>query len=652
MEWAPKIEIGIQKKNFNEAREHWKSLPKLPRAFDTESWKEKNGITSLDDAVEQFNDLQTSIERDAGELVQSFIELDLTQAENFDSFIRFLDHENTQGAIFEKLYFFFLHLLKPRQHLAEIRALNTLFGKTYSEKISEKIKSLDEKLAYTIFEKLREDPKHKNYSYELEHIYRTKKETAETMDRTLKNSVLAADYSNLFAENGALCVNVTTKDNGLVVLTKKSLGENIPEISDPEDKEGAYKRFFDVATTKIDGKDESPLEKVFNLFLEYAKNTQANGKAYDEQAPFGNHELEELGGVSFLENMLDAYNKNERFSFLLDKFINLQGSIRPQKEKFTLAELVENPYPPLYIPYEGAADLIQTVMMENLNNTQVNEMTKYIFTHEIYVDPDSPTFNVRGASRHSLLVVGGYSENGEKRSDINYAINLAHEVGHKVHEHVSRTLGGIEMFTGQAHTAEVAALVSEMRLLSDLVNNYEYETNEEKLSVAYEEITRLFKLFFKNIEALQNEQQVFKRFEHAEDPMTVEDMDVISRTNIESFYKGRVRLSGDGQPDWILSPPLLTHKPYYRTSYTIATCVALHFIKKIKNNEPNAQKDYLEYLKENTHQNPKEIFLKYGIRLEKKDVEELFTTFADFFEEKLNNFEALLKKSKPTNSPT
>ncbi len=275
------------------------------------------------------------------------------------------------------------------------------------------------------------------------------------------------------------------------------------------------------------------------------------------------------------------------------------------------------------IPFEDAKEMVLN-SFKNFSNTFF-EIAKKAF-NEKWIDIYPKEGKRGGAFSHSATpkahpyVLLNYTN---KRRDV---FTLAHELGHAIHQYLSREVGYLNQDTPLT-TAETASIFAEMLLFEEI-----------KKSLNKEELIEIYAAKLEDIFATLFRQIVFTNFErrvHNEDEISKERFNQIWMEENKKMFGESVYLTKNYEIWWSYIPHFI-HSPFYCYSYAYAQLLVLTLYKLYKENFEDFEEKYITFLSQGGSIPPKKQFLElFGLDIEKEDfwqkgietVKEMFNEF-------------------------
>jgi oligoendopeptidase F len=154
---------------------------------------------------------------------------------------------------------------------------------------------------------------------------------------------------------------------------------------------------------------------------------------------------------------------------------------------------------------------------------------------------------------------------------------LAHELGHGIHQYLSRKVGYLESDTPLT-TAETASVFGEMLTFDKLVQNA--TSKEEKLSLLVTKLDEIFATVFRQVFMTKFEEKLhLNRREKGE--LKTEDINAIWTETNKQMFGDSVRLT-DNYSYWWLYIPHFIHSPFYCYAYSFGLLLSITLYNEYK----------------------------------------------------------------------
>lgn len=224
------------------------------------------------------------------------------------------------------------------------------------------------------------------------------------------------------------------------------------------------------------------------------------------------------------------------------------------------------------------------------------------------------------------------------QDNVNWLYTLVHELGHSAHSYLTHknqpyTYGSYSIFL-----AEIASTTNENLLTAYLLDKYE------------DPQVRLYIInhFLDGMKGTVYRQTQFAEFEHfmyqsdaAGQPLTQLFLSDNYRELNRKYYGEAVNSDSEIALEWSRIPHFYYN--YYVFQYATGFSAATAFSKAILEGQEGALDKYLGYLKAGRSQYPIDIIKTAGLDMTQSDY---IDAALDVFEQRLNEFEALLKENK------
>ncbi|HLS23194.1 MAG TPA: oligoendopeptidase F [Pseudogracilibacillus sp.] len=222
------------------------------------------------------------------------------------------------------------------------------------------------------------------------------------------------------------------------------------------------------------------------------------------------------------------------------------------------------------------------------------------------------------------------------QDNVNNLYTLTHEFGHSVHSYYTRKHQPYRYGNYSIFVAEVASTLNEALLSEYLLD--ELEDKKEKLYILNH--------FLEGFRATVFRQTMFAEFEHKihtldqeGTPLTVDSLSDIYYDLNKKYFGEDIVIDEDIALEWARIPHFYYNYYVYQyaTGYSAATSLAAQILSEGK----PAVERYKNFLKAGSSDYPIEVLKQAGVDMTKKDP---ILDALDVFEEKLDEFEKLIKK--------
>jgi oligoendopeptidase F len=191
---------------------------------------------------------------------------------------------------------------------------------------------------------------------------------------------------------------------------------------------------------------------------------------------------------------------------------------------------------------------------------------------------------------------------------------LAHELGHGVHQYLSRRQGALQADTPLT-TAETASVFGEMLVFQRLMSNL--DDPKEKLALLVGKIDDTIATVFRQVS--------MNRFEHAmhtyrreKGELTTEDFSRLWRQTQENIYGDSVTLT-EGYDLWWSYIPHFLHTPGYVYAYAFGELLVLALYEEYQRSQNGFAEKYLNMLRAGGSEWPEDIVGKLGLDITQPD---------------------------------
>ncbi len=217
---------------------------------------------------------------------------------------------------------------------------------------------------------------------------------------------------------------------------------------------------------------------------------------------------------------------------------------------------------------------------------------------------------------------------------INDVFTLAHELGHALHSYYSNASQPIQYANYKIFVAEVASTVNENLLMEYMLKKSKDNTEKAFLLNHYLEEFRA--TVYRQTMFAEFEKDAHKMYETG-DVLTAESLSELYMGLQHRYFKKVVKIDEEIAMEWARIPHFYTS--FYVYKYATGFSSATHLAAGILSGDRGKIASYLEFLKSGGSDYPLEILKKAGVDL--STTEPIDAAF-DVFEEKLNQFEALM----------
>jgi oligoendopeptidase F len=227
---------------------------------------------------------------------------------------------------------------------------------------------------------------------------------------------------------------------------------------------------------------------------------------------------------------------------------------------------------------------------------------------EGWIDVYPKSFKRSGAFSHSATVdTHPYVllNHTNQRRDL---FTLAHELGHTIHQYLSRNVGHLLSDTPLT-TSETASVFAEMLVFDEMKKNADKKTKRAMLSSKLEDI---FATLYRQVNFT-----TFERAVHAKnDELSLEEFNKTWMQESSKMFGKSVKLTDDYKIWWSYIPHFI-HTPFYCYAYAYGQLLVLALFGLYKNNEmADFKQKYLESLSAGGSKSPKDLVAIFGFDIE------------------------------------
>jgi oligoendopeptidase F len=187
-------------------------------------------------------------------------------------------------------------------------------------------------------------------------------------------------------------------------------------------------------------------------------------------------------------------------------------------------------------------------------------------------------------------------------------MTLAHELGHGLHQYLSRGVGYLQCDTPLT-TAEMASVFGEMLTFQRLLTLY--PEPRIRLALLCSKIEDAFATVFRQVVLTRFEQSLHQaRREHGE--LTTEQINALWLAANRPMHGDAVRLT-EGYAWWWLYIGHFVHVPFYCYAYAFGELLVLALVQKYKQEGPDFVPSYLELLASGGSEAPHVLLARLGV---------------------------------------
>jgi len=191
---------------------------------------------------------------------------------------------------------------------------------------------------------------------------------------------------------------------------------------------------------------------------------------------------------------------------------------------------------------------------------------------------------------------------------------LAHELGHGVHQYLSRKQGVLQAGTPLT-TAETASVFGEMLVFQNLMQKL--EDPKEKLALLIGKIDDTIATVFRQVSMNRFEDAMHTR-RREEGELTTEDFSTLWRETQENLYGDSVEITESYNLWWCYIPHFL-HTPGYVYAYAFGELLVLALYEEYTRSENGFSKKYMSMLEAGGSDWPENIVAKVGLDITQSD---------------------------------
>ncbi len=208
---------------------------------------------------------------------------------------------------------------------------------------------------------------------------------------------------------------------------------------------------------------------------------------------------------------------------------------------------------------------------------------------------------------------------------------LAHELGHGIHQYLSREQGVLQADTPLT-TAETASVFGEMLVFQKLMG--ELDDPKEKLSLLIGKIDDTIATVFRQV-SMNRFEDAMHTHRREKGELTTEDFSKLWRETQEEVYGDSVTLTEEYNLWWSYIPHFL-HTPGYVYAYAFGELLVLALYQEYTRSENGFSDKYIEMLRAGGSDWPENIVGKLGLDI----------TQPDFWDNGLTAIEEMIKQAE------
>jgi oligoendopeptidase F len=400
-------------------------------------------------------------------------------------------------------------------------------------------------------------------------------------------------FIRLFDESmGAMEVKVVLNDEEKTMPLAKALSF----LYDPnkDTRKAAAKGITDALKN-----NEKLLTFIFNTLVQDHATT---GKFRNYASPMEPRNLENELDQKTVDALLNACDKNME---MVARYYKLKARLLGLEKLYDYDRYSPLPGEMPSITYADSRDKV--LKAYNAFSPEMAEIAKMFFDGN-WIDAQVKKGKSSGAfSASTVPTVHPYVflNFADKVRDM---MTMAHELGHGVHQYLSRANGYLQMDTPLV-TAETASVFGEMLVFEDILR--ETSDPRTKLTVVASKIEDFFATVFR--------QAIMTRFEQMLHRARVKEGELSSKRINELWMETNSRMFGDSvelRDDygyWWSYVMHFVHFPFYCYAYSFGLLLVLALYAKYRKEGSGFVPKYLELLKTGGSLSPKDLIAKMGV---------------------------------------
>lgn len=208
---------------------------------------------------------------------------------------------------------------------------------------------------------------------------------------------------------------------------------------------------------------------------------------------------------------------------------------------------------------------------------------------------------------------------------------LAHELGHGVHQYLSREQGELQASTPLT-TAETASVFGEMLVFNRLMEAL--DDPEEKLALLMSKIDDTIATVFRQVSMNRFEDKIHSARRTSGEQTTEQFSDMWYETQ-KDLYGESVEITDEYRLWWCYIPHFL-HTPGYVYAYAFGELLVLALYNAYRSGQPGFEESYLDLLKAGGSDWPHELVKKIGIDIRDRE----------FWQQGLSLFEGMIEQAE------
>ena len=193
-------------------------------------------------------------------------------------------------------------------------------------------------------------------------------------------------------------------------------------------------------------------------------------------------------------------------------------------------------------------------------------------------------------------------------------MTLAYELGHGIHQYLSRKNGYFQQNTPLT-TAETASVFAEMLVFNKLLKN---ENNrKEKLYLICSKLEDMFATVFRQIVMTNFESEVHNKSKNSGE-LSSSDFDNAWVKANSKMFGNSIKISEYYRSWWMYIPHFI-HSPFYCYSYSFGELLVHGLFAKYNENKKVFVKKYIELLSSGSTDSPEKLVKKIGLNIKQND---------------------------------
>jgi len=361
---------------------------------------------------------------------------------------------------------------------------------------------------------------------------------------------------------------------------------------------------------------------IFNQILTDAKITN---EIRGHQSPMASRNLSNEISQQTVDALIETCNKYNKFPIRYYKLKSKMLKIKNFADYDRYAPLGES-------SKKFTFDKAKKIVLESFNefSPQMGKVAKLFFDNN-WIDYKLRKGKRGGAFSHSCVPSVHPYILMNFTGKIRDVMTLAHELGHGIHQYLSRRNGYFQQNTPLT-TAETASVFAEMLVFTKLISNE--SSNKEKLYLICSKLEDIFATVFRQIVMTNFELDV-----HSKSKRTGE----LSSSDLDnSWVKANSRMFGSSikiseyYKCWWMYIPHFIHSPFYCYSYSFGELLVHGLFSKYNEDKKGFVKKYIELLSSGSTNSPEALVKKTGLDI----------TRSDFWESSMYLMEGLLKEAE------